>query len=201
MNPPDEVPEARVNGQTSAVRSTSTSKAAPTTASASGRSRKVVHTHFYFGNTFTSTATQLNQGCFFNTYSEHSRAPGAHFTWVFGISCWVFPKFAWVSFQDCLSFKKKVLIWLKYWRKITNICLLWAILWLLLLFGAQKYNKTSLLIWNLFRCYLKKISRASKYHKLEVFEKIALEFSEGGRNIEVFFSLSFFKSVKKTPLP
>ena len=58
-------------------------------------------------------------------------------------------KIAWI-------FLKKVLIWLKYWRKITNICLLWAMLWLLLLFGAQKYNKTSLLIWNLFRCYLKK---------------------------------------------
>ena len=39
---------------------------------------------------------------------------------------------------------------------------------------------------------------SSKFHKLEVFEKIALEFSEGGRNIEVFLSLSFFKSVKKS---
>ena len=37
-------------------------------------------------------------GVFFLIHSEHSRAPGAHFTWVFGISCWVFPKFAWVSF-------------------------------------------------------------------------------------------------------
>ena len=35
---------------------------------------------------------------------------------------------------------------------------------------------------------------------LRFLKKIALEFSEGGRNIEVFFSLSFFKSVKKTPL-
>ena len=64
MNPPDEVPEARVNGQTSAVRSsaTSTSKPAPTTTSASGRSRKVVHTFLF---THINFFTQLNSLHFF----------------------------------------------------------------------------------------------------------------------------------------
>ena len=85
-------------------------------------------------------------------------------------------------------------------KEITKICVLWAILWLLLLFGAQKNNKTSLIIWNLFRCYLKKKYSVLKNPTiLRFLKKLLLSFWKKAEKLRFFSPWVFSKVLKKHP--